>query len=167
MFISRRRLYQSSTMPPDESYENDSERAGDSTLLPGLRPARRNTRLWRPWRCALALTCTALLAALAYFVLSSGVRSPPEKDQSHRSACYAYPEDCQTTAACIFDAVHSLLKQWPNTYANNGHSIVVASLPPHTPLYHARPSGGRSKAPTFFAFDAYVFQMPFAPHCFY
>jgi len=64
--------------------------------------------------------------------------------------------DCEITAPYIFDSVFGLLKQWKNLYAPNGHSVVVASIPPGTPLYHARPTSwtGTPKKPTFYALDA-------------
>lgn len=77
--------------------------------------------------------------------------------RAHQSGCELYPTDCTITAPFIFDALHSLLKQWPNTYAGNGHSIVPARIPPNTPLYHVKqwPQGipGRMGKPTFFGLD--------------
>lgn len=81
---------------------------------------------------------------------------PPARGVPHRLACSIHKEDCETTAPFIFDTVYSLLKQWPNTYGPNGHSIVAATIPLNTQLYHARPDGKPPKVPTFFAFDAYV-----------
>lgn len=60
-----------------------------------------------------------------------------------------------TVSPFIFDSVHGLLKQWPNTFSPNGHSIVVGTVTPHTLLYHAN-YGGPAKKPTYFAFDALV-----------
>jgi hypothetical protein len=62
----------------------------------------------------------------------------------------------ETVAPFIFDSVQGLLKQWPNSYAPNGHSIVAGTVPPATVLYHAKHAPGPPKKPTFFAFDAYV-----------
>lgn len=86
----------------------------------------------------------------AFIALSGSTRA-------HQSGCELYPTDCTTTAPFIFNALHSLLKQWPNTYAGNGHSIVPARIPPNTPLFHVKqwPQGipGRMSKPTFFGFD--------------
>lgn len=86
----------------------------------------------------------------AFIALDSSTRA-------HQSGCELYPTDCDTTAPFIFNALHSLLKQWPNTYAGNGHSIVPARVPSNIPLYHVKqwPQGipGRMSKPTFFGFD--------------
>jgi hypothetical protein len=66
------------------------------------------------------------------------------------------PAEYHTIAPFVLDSVLGLLKQWPNSYAPNGHSIVAGTVPPATVLYHAKHSPGPPKKPTFFAFDAYV-----------
>lgn len=76
------------------------------------------------------------------------------QDLDHRSACSTYPEDCQKTAPFVFDSVYSLLKQWPSSYAPNGHSVVPAKIPPNTLLYHVNPVHGIPEKSSFFAFDA-------------
>ena len=78
----------------------------------------------------------------------------PSSHSRHRTACIDYPEDCRKTAPFLFHSIFSLLKQWPNTYAPNGHSLVLTSIPAHTLLYHARPDEDPLKKPTFFALDA-------------
>ncbi|KAG1870645.1 hypothetical protein DFJ58DRAFT_742175 [Suillus subalutaceus] len=40
------------------------------------------------------------------------------------------------TGNLIFDTVHSLLQQWPNTRYRNGHNIVPGVIPTGTLLYH-------------------------------
>lgn len=60
----------------------------------------------------------------------------------------------RTAAPFIFVSVQGFLKQWPNSYAPNGHSIVAGTLVPGTVLYHAKQSPGPPSKPTFFAFDA-------------
>lgn len=57
-------------------------------------------------------------------------------------------------APFVFDSVYALLKQWPSTYAPNGHTVITATIPPNTPLYHAKSYTGSPKKPTFYAFDA-------------
>lgn len=59
-----------------------------------------------------------------------------------------------TVAPFVFDSLHGLLKQWPNSYAPNGHSIVVGTVVPFTHLYHARRRPGLPDSLQFFAFDA-------------
>ena len=74
--------------------------------------------------------------------------------QSHQITCDNYPNDCRLNSPFIFDSIYSLLKQWPSTYSPNGHSVVVATIPAHIPLYHAKVYAGPPKTPTFYAFDA-------------
>ncbi len=69
------------------------------------------------------------------------------------SSCSYFVDDCETAASFIFDSVNSLLKQWPSTFAPNGHSIVTATVPPNTQLYHAKVWSGAPQKPTFFAFN--------------
>lgn len=101
-----------------------------------------------------------VLSLLSYVIYTNpfAVNVLRELTSAHHSGCELYPTDCTTTAPFIFDALHSLLKQWPNTYAGNGHSIVPARIPPNTPLYHVKqwPQGipGRMGKPTFFGLDA-------------
>lgn len=116
------------------------------------------------WRRRSRYICALLVLLLMLMLLLANSSFPSSsqrlENSRHRSACLDYPEDCRKTAPFVFDAVYSLLKQWPNTYAPNGHSIVAASVPPNTQLYHARPDGKLPKVPTFFAFDAYVLPSP-------
>ncbi|KAK5633879.1 hypothetical protein RRF57_009593 [Xylaria bambusicola] len=57
-------------------------------------------------------------------------------------------------APFVFDELHSLLKQWPNTYAPNGHAIVAGTVAPFTPLFHAKNGPGLPGRAAFFSFDA-------------
>ncbi|KAI0977169.1 hypothetical protein F4678DRAFT_4905 [Xylaria arbuscula] len=57
-------------------------------------------------------------------------------------------------APFVFDELHSLLKQWPNTYGPNGHAIVVGTVAPFTQLFHGRHDSGLPESRQFFAFDA-------------
>lgn len=81
-------------------------------------------------------------------------------DQAHRSSCSVYAEDCENNVPFIFDSVFSFLKQWPNNFAPNGHTIVTAKLLPNILLYHAQQVEGRPPRPTYFALDAYVHSSP-------
>lgn len=103
----------------------------------------------------------ATFLALVIFTLFQGWRifakpghEKPSGEPSHRSACSTYPEDCHKIAPFVFDSVYSLLKQWPSSYAPNGHSVVPGRVPPNTLLYHAKESPGKLEVPTFLAFDA-------------
>ncbi|KAK4162997.1 hypothetical protein QBC43DRAFT_320337 [Cladorrhinum sp. PSN259] len=99
----------------------------------------------------VGVTIIGLLTAAIVFLNAFRLPRPHKPiDHDHRnSAQHAY----DAVAPFIFDSVQGLLKQWPNSYAPNGHSIVVGTIPPHTLLYHAG-STRLLKKPTFFAFDA-------------
>lgn len=107
----------------------------------------------------IALPIVIILIPVFYFIYrnTSAVIALNGSTRAHPSGCELYPTDCITTAPFIFHTLHSLLKQWPNTYAGNGHSIVPARISPNTPLYHVKqwPQGipGRTSKPTFFSFD--------------
>ncbi|EMD40586.1 hypothetical protein CERSUDRAFT_121303 [Gelatoporia subvermispora B] len=60
-----------------------------------------------------------------------------------------------STAPYVFNTLASLMRQWPNTYHPNGHTIIPGVLEPFTLLYHAR----KDKlivppSPEWFAFDS-------------
>lgn len=57
-------------------------------------------------------------------------------------------------APFVFDELHGLLKQWPNSYAPNGHAIVAGTVAPFTQLFHGKHSPGLPDSLQFFAFDA-------------
>lgn len=136
---------------------SDEKREG--CPLTGLRYAQQNGSRYH----VTVIIATAFsLLLLAAFMLTR-TQSPAQEVQ-HRLACSTYRGDCETTAPFIFDTVHSLLKQWPNTYGPNGHSIVAATVPLNTQLYHARPDGKPPKVPTFFAFDVYVCEIATCKH---
>lgn len=58
-----------------------------------------------------------------------------------------------STAPYIFNALSASLSQWPNTYHQNGHSIIPGILEPFTLLYHARRTPILPPSPEWFAFD--------------
>ncbi|PCH38451.1 hypothetical protein WOLCODRAFT_136288 [Wolfiporia cocos MD-104 SS10] len=60
-----------------------------------------------------------------------------------------------STAPFIFNSLSSLLVQWPNTYHQNGHTIIPGFLEPFTLLYHARKDANvPPPSPEWFAFDS-------------
>ncbi|KAH9177286.1 hypothetical protein EDB89DRAFT_1533163 [Lactarius sanguifluus] len=70
------------------------------------------------------------------------------------------PPDLNSTHHLIFNSVSSLLQRWPNTLRRNGHSLVPATVPKGTILYHGRTDGRIPNEPDWFAFDfehAYMF----------
>ncbi|KAJ8125066.1 hypothetical protein O1611_g8575 [Lasiodiplodia mahajangana] len=64
------------------------------------------------------------------------------------------PTSVHNVAPFIFDSLHGLLKQWPNSYAPNGHSAVAGTIAPYTQLFHGRHGPGLPDKLQFFAFDA-------------
>ncbi|KAH9029285.1 hypothetical protein EDB85DRAFT_2147428 [Lactarius pseudohatsudake] len=70
------------------------------------------------------------------------------------------PPDLNSTHHLIFNSVSSLLQRWPNTLRRNGHSLVPATVPKGTILYHGRTDGRIPNEPEWLAFDfehAYLF----------
>jgi len=72
------------------------------------------------------------------------------------SLCEGNWADCETTAPFIFDSIHALTKQWPSTYAPNGHSILTVVLPKGIQLYHAKRFTEEVKIPIWLSFDPCV-----------
>ncbi|KAL0932833.1 uncharacterized protein CTRU02_211796 [Colletotrichum truncatum] len=91
-----------------------------------------------------------LAHGLFYGLFSSGLLAAPALPslEDHPDEVWDH------VAPFIFDSVQGLLKQWPNSYAPNGHSVVAGTLEPATVLYHAKHGAGPPEKPTFFAFDA-------------
>lgn len=59
------------------------------------------------------------------------------------------------SAPFIFNTLSSLLKQWPNTFHPNGHTMIPGTLAPFTLLYHARKDTLLPPpSPEWFAFDS-------------
>ena len=61
--------------------------------------------------------------------------------------------DFTSAAPHIFASVRDLLRQWPNTFAPNGHSITPCTIPRFTTLYHARMDGFAPSSPEWLALD--------------
>lgn len=63
-------------------------------------------------------------------------------------------ESDNITAPFVFNSLTSLLRQWPNTYHPNGHTIIPGVLKPYTTLYHARKDVSiPPPSPEWLAFD--------------
>ncbi len=122
----------------------------------------------RPWRQAwhrytlylVAVAVAALLllpVSINYNAGASDAYKPaalnPVPDFSKGLRCSDSPADCEIAAPFIFDSIYALAKQWPNTYAPNGHSILPVTFPIGMPLYHANQNEKTVKIPTWFAFD--------------
>ena len=132
-----------------------------STLNQSLHHERNQARFkCQPWRRRIQRVPLGILLLTLFFYgiydfWRLDTKENKREDEWMRpSHCSYFVEDCETTASFVFDSVHSLLKQWPSTYAPNGHSIVTATVPPNTQLYHAKVWSGTPKKPTFFALNA-------------
>jgi hypothetical protein len=120
-----------------------------------LSPSKRQQRHY----CYYATLAVVVILSVLYLAITvSNVRKYPPlslpPDSSRGSRCSDSPADCETTAPFIFDSIYSLAKQWPSTYAPNGHSIVPVTFPRNMPLYHANHFEGEMQKQTWFAFDA-------------
>ncbi|KAI0298991.1 hypothetical protein B0F90DRAFT_1631770 [Multifurca ochricompacta] len=70
------------------------------------------------------------------------------------------PPNPNSTHHLIFNSVSGLLQRWPNTLRRNGHSILPATIPTGTILYHGRTDDQVPDVPEWVAFDfdhAYLF----------
>lgn len=110
--------------------------------------APKGGKTLRGWRGSLyVIVLIWTIVAFAIF------KSDQPKRGNSESPCSHFPDDCTHTAPFVFDSLYSLLKQWPSTYAPNGHSIAAGVIPAHTALYHAQGYPGLPRKPTFYAFD--------------
>ncbi|RWA05638.1 hypothetical protein EKO27_g9465 [Xylaria grammica] len=110
-----------------------------------------NTNLFLPICIALFIIIVAALLRYDFvspsFPAAFGLHLPSP-------AVYSTLNSHHDTAPLVFDSLHGLLKQWPNSYAPNGHSIVVGTVLPHTQLFHGKHGPGLPDKLHFFAFDA-------------
>jgi len=145
--------------PPAVDYDNASQ---SDMLLTG-QPAeheRRNCRystgrsLWFLTMSCASVLCVVGIALLTIWQVKTSSGGGIVEDSDHRSTCERHAEDCRSNAPYIFDSTFSLLKQWPNSFSPNGHSLVAGIVPPNTRLYHAQRYPGAPHKPTYFAFDA-------------
>ncbi|KAI0315111.1 hypothetical protein OF83DRAFT_1174142 [Amylostereum chailletii] len=70
------------------------------------------------------------------------------------------PPNADVTGHLIFNNLNSLLQRWSNTLFRNGHSLVPATIPAGTVLYHGRTTNSTPTVPEWLAFDfehAYLF----------
>ncbi|KAI0314483.1 hypothetical protein OF83DRAFT_1174711 [Amylostereum chailletii] len=70
------------------------------------------------------------------------------------------PPHPDATGNLIFNSVSSLLQRWPNSLHRNGHTIVPATIPAGTLLYHGRTNDSIPTIPEWLAFDfehSYIF----------
>ncbi|KAI0513224.1 hypothetical protein F5B22DRAFT_612738 [Xylaria bambusicola] len=110
--------------------------------------------LFHPTWIALFIIVIFVVVALIRFdsVLPSFLFAPGPESLSPPTNIT--PTSYHDAAPFVFDSLHGLLKQWPNSYAPNGHSIVVGTVPPHTQLFHGKHGPGLPDKLPFFAFDA-------------
>ena len=140
---------------------DSGSKSPQSTLNRSLHHQGNQARFKRqPWQRRIRRVLLGILILALFFYGIHGFRRLDTKEYERKdkwmrpSHCSYFVEDCETTASFIFDSVYSLLKQWPSTFAPNGHSIVTATVPLNTQLYHAKVWSGTPKKPTFFALNA-------------
>ncbi|KAI9459914.1 hypothetical protein BJY52DRAFT_1186220 [Lactarius psammicola] len=112
-----------------------------------------------------------LLATTAFVLPSVSSRSSdglpqaafgvqPESPTPNRESEWSLPPDQNSTHHLIFNSVSGLLQRWPNALRRNGHSLVPATIPKGTVLYHGRVDPQIPVSPDWVAFDfehAYMF----------
>jgi len=124
----------------DKPFDADSLSCEEDKSFPFESVPKTQQRTSRSrWQiCFINVLLAVLLPVLAYATqLSSHTQYG---DPRHRSAYIGNPEDYSANVPFIFDSVHSLLKEWPNTYSSNGHFIMIGSVLLNTLLYHTRPN---------------------------
>ncbi|KAI0063263.1 hypothetical protein BV25DRAFT_408727 [Artomyces pyxidatus] len=72
---------------------------------------------------------------------------------THHGAAWDSPPHPDSTNHLIFNNVNSLMQRWPNTMYLNGHSIVAATIPTGTILYHGRRNETAPTGHEWLAFD--------------
>ncbi|KAI0060140.1 hypothetical protein BV25DRAFT_1918007 [Artomyces pyxidatus] len=86
--------------------------------------------------------------------------SGPEQAAFSAPLSWDSPPHPDATHHLIFNTVSSLLQRWPNTIYRNGHTIVPATIPAGTILYHSRANASVPTEPEWLAFDfehSYIF----------
>ncbi|ORY74545.1 hypothetical protein BCR35DRAFT_244746, partial [Leucosporidium creatinivorum] len=73
---------------------------------------------------------------------------------THQQPLLAPSAEPPVSSNLIFASFTSLLKQWPNTFYSNGHSVVAGVVPAGTLLYHARKTNDLPPKTEWLAFDA-------------
>ncbi len=73
--------------------------------------------------------------------------------QLNRSPSEGCPINFTSSSPHIFSSLRSLLRQWPNTFFPNGHSIIPCEIASFTNLYHGRWDVDLPPNPEWFAFD--------------
>ncbi|KAF8262597.1 hypothetical protein EI94DRAFT_671627 [Lactarius quietus] len=115
------------------------------------------------WRSYCLHPATALVLPTA--AVPSGPLQAAFRAQSGISAdgpdrAWNLPPHPNSTHHLIFNSVRGLLQRWPNTFRRNGHSLVPATVPKGTILYHGRTEDQIPNSPDWVAFDfehAYLF----------
>ncbi|KAH8993105.1 hypothetical protein EDB92DRAFT_2086455 [Lactarius akahatsu] len=80
-------------------------------------------------------------------------RGQPESPTPGSDWEWNSPPNPNSTHHLIFNSVSGLLQRWPNTLRRNGHSLVPATIPKGTILYHGRADSQIPISPDWVAFD--------------
>jgi len=113
-------------------------------------PASNSPTIYPQLLCS-AMKLLAVLLWLATLRPCSGGQTPLSAIRHDASASAS---SANANAPFIFSSVQGLLRQLPNTFSPNGFSIVAATVPAWTNLYHARKDAGAIPKVEWVAFDA-------------
>ncbi|KAF8259925.1 hypothetical protein EI94DRAFT_1750092 [Lactarius quietus] len=113
------------------------------------------------WQLHRVLSLPFLLVAATLFVLPStsdgllqaAFRVQPGTSAERSDRGWTLPPQTNATHHLIFNSVSGLLQRWPNTLRRNGHSLVPATIPVGTILYHGRADPQIPNSPDWLAFD--------------
>ncbi|KAI9459921.1 hypothetical protein BJY52DRAFT_1148726, partial [Lactarius psammicola] len=121
------------------------------------------------WQLLCVLSCLLATAALVLpsvpsrpsdGPLQDTFRVPPDSSTPGSDREWNLSPNPNSTHHLIFNSVSGLLQRWPNTLHRNGHSLVPATIPKGTILYHGRADPRIPTSPDWLAFDfefAYIF----------
>ncbi|KAH9177290.1 hypothetical protein EDB89DRAFT_1533470 [Lactarius sanguifluus] len=84
--------------------------------------------------------------------LQAAFRGQPESPTPGPDREWNSPPNPNSTHHLIFNSVSGLLQRWPNALRRNGHSLVPATIPKGTILYHGR-ADPQIPSPDWVAFD--------------
>ncbi|KAF8273284.1 hypothetical protein EI94DRAFT_1716301 [Lactarius quietus] len=85
--------------------------------------------------------------------LQSTFQVPPESSACGSDLGWTFPPSPNSTHHLIFNSVSGLLQRWPNILHRNGHSLIPATIPKGTILYHGRTDDQIPDPPDWLAFD--------------
>jgi hypothetical protein len=143
-------------LSPEDGDENDTDISSNELHYDSVPKSSDKSPKLRFICCLLTiLILTLFFYPISQHIISrSSLPTSLSSDSPRGLRCSSSLTDYEIAAPFIFDSIFALAKQWPNTYAPNGHSIVPVTFPRNMPLYHANFHFGAVRGRTWFAFDA-------------